>query len=330
MLEVLQQGNFANRESYGDPMDLQRIMQGSWDSNNVASYGAFSSLATATTGDKIYGSGGNAGLAASNRHMAYDPKSNTWPAMAAIPQQIQQHAMVPIGSKIYALGHGDNRNVYVYDIPTNKWETWTNVMPHGLEYPAVVARGNELFIFTNANARDRSLNPTTDYNYKFNVQTRVVTPLPSSLTLGVGCSSIAAAFLIQDNIYLVFGLSGPNYALQTNVKIFNPRNNTWTLLPKKATWPDARTTIGSSFMYGGRYIVVFGGRTGLLTATQTCFVLDTFTGSWSKMPNCPDFISLAGIGVVGNTAYVFSGRDFLAGLLRTASWKFTLRMNPVR
>ena len=106
----------------------------------------------------------------------YNPSSNAWSSVAAMPQARYGHEACEIGGAMYVLG-GNLQHTWKYDAGT---DTWSEVAPIPAlrRYPAAYAIGSDIYVI---GGRDNSIVPTTEV-YKYSVDSNswcTVSPMPT-------------------------------------------------------------------------------------------------------------------------------------------------------
>jgi N-acetylneuraminic acid mutarotase len=116
----------------------------------------------------------------------YNPSSNAWSSVAAMPQARFGHEVCEIGGAMYVLG-GDLQHTWKYDAGT---DTWSEVapMPALRFYTAVCAIGSDIYVI-GGRTQLHSTVPTAEV-YKYSVDSNIwstVSPMPTARAIHGAC-----------------------------------------------------------------------------------------------------------------------------------------------
>jgi len=217
-----------------------------------------------------------------------------WSASTAYPIPILDQANVTIGPTLYSFAGVSNgvviANSYKFD-----GTVWTPIAatPQGLEYPAAVTDGANIYILGGASTTGVSLNTL----YRYNVAANTYTTL-APFTTGVWNTS--AAYL-NGKIYKFCGTAAASTAV---MEIYDIASNTWTT---GAPYPQALSFVTCIARNG--FIYAAGGvSTATLTATNKAYRYDPASNTWDD-PAIAD-MSFQHWGAAGdfyNNGFVVSG-----------------------
>jgi len=152
------------------------------------------------------------GLDASGKPTAvlevYDPRLDSWEALAPLPRALSGYALAGLEGRLYLFGGWDGEkfssDVYVYDPDNNQWET-RQPLPEARGAASAVAAGNKIFLVGGTNGE----NLLTDLLVYFPArEENGEDPWEVRTSLPAGRSNAGAA-LIADGIYLVGGGEPP-------------------------------------------------------------------------------------------------------------------------
>jgi hypothetical protein len=217
-----------------------------------------------------------------------------WSASTAYPIPILDQANVTIGPTLYSFAGVSNGAViatsYKFD-----GTTWTPIAPtpQGLEYPAAVTDGANIYILGGASTTGASLNTL----YRYNVAANTYTTLAPFST---GVWNTTAVYL-NGKIYKFCGTA----AASTNVmEIYDIASNTWSAGP---VYPQALSFV-TAIARNGKIYSAGGVATATLTATNKAYSFDPATGVWDD-PSVPDmaFQHWGAAGDFYNNGFVVSG-----------------------
>jgi N-acetylneuraminic acid mutarotase len=183
---------------------------------------AAGSSSSAVIGGQVYVAGGIIGSSTTNQVARYDPATDTWTSLAAMPQGRNHTAAATDGSKFYIFGGRDGPNavangfntVQIYDPVTN---TWTSTESGSSVAPLPQARGG--------------MGKAVYYNGEFYI---------------MGGETLDGPGATADHVY-------------NRVDIYNPATNTWRLGPPM---PRARHGIFPLYYAGRIYVAGGGVHSG--------------------------------------------------------------------
>jgi len=204
---------------------------------------------------------------------AYDPTTNTWSILAAMPTARESLAVGVINNILYAVGGGTGCGVFsaaleAYDPATNTW-TSKKPMPTVRRLHAAGVANGILYVVGgydgNFTATVLAYDPVSDtWTYK--------APMSSPRdTLGVG--------VVNGRLYAVGGNDGTEN-LKT-VEAYDPTTDTWT---NKAPMPTLRTNFSVGVANGLLYVVGGQDANGLLASVD---VYDPASDTWSTVSPMP-------------------------------------------
>ena len=246
------------------------------------------------------------------------PPSGTWTAMPPLPAPRQEHAVVALDDKIYAIGgvipgtcnpafpvYCSTGGTDIFDVSTGTWSPSGTVAP--------------------------------------------LPPLPDGSERTLLHPGAAA---VDGKIYVLGGLQRPNattdfpwYAVGDSF-VYDPAANTWTPI---APMPPGTERGSGAIVAHGRKIYVAGGTFCHEGFEGQCFsvqgrnrlfsVYDTVTNTWQQLADLPRPRDHVPGAAFGNSLYLFGGRDdhvdvafaeVLAYNLKTGTWRTVAPMPTAR
>ncbi len=230
----------------------------------------------------IYAIGGqNAGSPALDTVEAYDPATNAWTSVAALPVAVTNATAFSIGGLIYVVGGTDAAGspvdlTQVYDPVTNMWTS-------GPAYPAPASglasasNGTRGFTFGGT-----GLSGPTSAQYIFNpVQNCWSSEGPCSPSVAARplATSASSAVYLDGEVYSVGG-TGPGGAYAYNVTA-----NCWST--QSTCLPISQPSLDPSWLAAsavGGLLYAFGGTLPGGTITSAAQVYDPATNMWTSAP----------------------------------------------
>ena len=222
-----------------------------WTTGPIVPYTARGVAYCLGTDNMVYCLGG---FPPANNLARYNPATNTWTTLAPCPNGNWEGSCVSVNNKIYyAGGETVESSMRIYDIASNAWSTGAN-LPTGVKLHKM-ASGNDgnLYVFGGHTSASKATNSVQRYNIAANTWSVVG-------TIPVQKNQFGACLAPDGRIYLVGGKnsgsnnSGPFFS---DVNIYNPCNNTWTL---GTAHPQAHGELAVSSTSNG--IFAMGGTNG--------------------------------------------------------------------
>jgi N-acetylneuraminic acid mutarotase len=231
---------------------------------------------------------------------AFNPATNTWRAVAALPIAIHHVNAAVTGDRIYIAGHlgpdGFNAGgaVFEYDPAQDAWTQKTS-MPAGRERgaSAVAVAGGNIFVF--GGLRGGSRDEVDVYDPRADKWTSLP-PMPRTVDHVV-------AGAIGQKIYIAGGRNAAG--LTARLDIFDPADGTWT---EGAPMPTSRA--GSAGAVAGQRLYVFGGEgnraieTGVFAEVEA---YDATANTWRVLAPMPTPRHGTGAAAAGGRIYVPGG-----------------------
>jgi len=244
-------------------------------------------------GDRIYNFGGyHVDDTYYNWTYRYDPKTNIWATMAAMPTAIDwiDASVIQWDRKIYIFGGYNvvpNSYNYIYDIGTDSWSSGTNIPLARIAGGQVIYNDSLIYMLGGYNGAA----PSTDvqvYNTYTNSWT-VGTVLPAA-------NMMEGVAILGDTIWLVGGYDGALLYTTLYYGVINPLNCetiTWTVgsgIPDGSVFNNGATQI---YRQTTPYLYAVGGFTGNLigSITDHAWEYDVSTSTWTALPNYPMLIT---------------------------------------
>jgi N-acetylneuraminic acid mutarotase len=275
----------------------QAIAEDIW-TTKTAMPTARSDLEAASTGGLLYAVGGTSGGATSAVE-AYNPVTDTWAALAPIPDPVYQGAIGVIDGKLYVAGGWNapisnipTRNLQIYNPVSNTWGTGAD-MPilSGCSVAGVINR--KFYVLTACDGYSGFRKFLHVYDPDSNSWTAKASPPNTHAYAGGG--------VIGGKFYVTGGFDGSNVIAALDV--YDPATDTWTT---KASMPTARRQLAAGVVNGKLYTVEGSDGT---TSLSTFEVYDPVTDTWTtKAPMATGRSSLAA-DVIDGKLYAVGGSD---------------------
>jgi N-acetylneuraminic acid mutarotase len=272
---------------------------GKWK-NKAASPTAQLDSAVVAIDGLLYVAGGLTGQANSTL-LAFNPSKNKWSTLADIPGPRYLSEAATINGQLYVVGGLSNflprmlnTNFWVYDPPTNTWNTSVTQLSHLSAGGIAGAINGKLYVTTPENGS----NINSTYLDVYDPVANTWNSLPSSSVVHDG----GAGGVINGKLYVAGGVN--DTGVGDALEVYDPNANTWTTL---ATMPIGVQTAASAVINGKLY--VFGGFNGT-TAINTVQVYDPVKNTWAEMtPVVPITASQFNADVLDGIAFLIGGVD---------------------
>ena len=290
-----------------------KLSSGFWQEKSPMEI-ARSHPAVATYKGKLYVfGGGGPNFASLNSVVAFDPSTNTWAPCSDMPTRRSGTIAAVVGNRIYIIGggfkHSDGNfrflnKVEIYDPETDQWDTGPDMlMPH--DYPAGALLGNYIYILGGHHPDSTTSGPKTDPGFDFCERLDLKQGVWEQIA-ALPTPRFALSAITMNNKVLAMGgvaFTPEGFSNFTVAEAYDPATDTWTELPEIALpWPAAGH--GTCLLVDTPY--VFGGYSGEGIHNRAArYNLKTKT--WHTIAPMPNRRAAMGVGVVGNSAYLFGG-----------------------
>jgi N-acetylneuraminic acid mutarotase len=210
---------------------------------------------------------------------AADP-AGTWSNKAPMPAPREDHGVVTIDGKIYAVGGTAFQDAQIrrneeYDPATDKWRVLAP-MPRGTHHVALAALGSKIYAFGGFTAPAHGSPVDVAFEYDLKADSWRALPALSSPR------GSPAAVALGGRLHVVGG-RGTDGATVATHEVFDPASGTWSAA---APLPKARDHI-ALIVVGGKMHSI-GGRLASTNTNQTLHdVYDPATNSWSPAAPMP-------------------------------------------
>lgn len=204
------------------------------------------------------------------RFSRYDPISNVWTQLPAIPGEgTIEGGAAALGGKIYVFGNPFNSAMYVYDLAVGQWIAGTRAGPYPFVTRGIsfVVAGGVLYAVGGAN---NNLDPVPGLK-KYDPVSDTWTQMADMPTP----RGFAATTLIDGRIYVAGG-NASGYG-STSVNIYDPQNNTWS-----AGTPLPQTRILATAIAIDSRLLVIGGSNGSVE-TRTVLEYNPVSDVWREL-----------------------------------------------
>lgn len=280
----------------------------------------------ATIDGKVYVFGGysvtDPSWQANSQLNVYDPATNTWTALASVPESLSEAAVATDGVDLYvAGGYITNANgqqtfgttdVWKYDPASNAWSPFVS-LPQARAVGAMVYLDGQLQYFGGSNLSRVDCTDHWVLNLdSSNPQWTASTPLPVAVNRLGGV-------VLNGDIYAVGGQSGyDNYGIPTSaVYMWNPQNpGSWTAV---ASMPEPHSHIGAATAVVDGMIIVAGGDEAVGDFLDNVIAYNPTTNSWTELTPLPSPRFAPIVAAIGNQVLVTDGYD--DGTMSSTTWE---------
>ncbi len=254
-------------------------------------------IGIAGVGGQIYAIGGMVGADGLklDSNERYDPRTDSWKYLAAMPTPRSSLAVVPVGNTIYAIGgygvDGPTDRVEAFDIAADRWITDFPPMPTKRYDLTAVALDNIIYAIGG--------NSQTDLNTveAFDTVTKQWTRLAPLITSRYALQSIA----INGLVYALGGRS--NGILTDVVEVFNPKTQAWSFATRM---PEGMSGFGLAMADGILHVVKFDKH----------FAYDLRSNRWqNNLPPMPTSRQGLQLATIDGVIYALGGCSEGAGNL---------------
>lgn len=229
-----------------------------------------------------------------------------WGTATSAPTVVLDAAGVAVDDKAYVIGgkngSGHLSTLFIYDTANDAWTQGANFPGPGVENPAAVVLGGQVYIFGGSTSPfSGAVNSAAVYNPGAGTWT----PLASMPTARGG----ATAQVIDGKIHVVGGMGSAGDSLAV-VEIYDPATDSWSAGAPLTT---RRDNPGSAVVEGKLYI--FGGRTRNADGVtengtlQSMEMYDPATGAWTAKASMPTGRRTFSVGLVNGRIQVIGGEQ---------------------
>lgn len=248
--------------------------------------------------------GGANGYDAVNTFEAYNPKTDTWIALAPTPEARNHSMMTAYKDRIYVFGGyaGEWKvysNAWMYDTVSDKW-TILDPMPAPRTSGGAVTIGDYIYLVGGITSQAHVIVP----NWRYDPETNSWEEIAPLLQPREHVDAVALNGL-------VYVLAGRWIGSLNTVEIYDPAKDQWTEgIPMK----NERGGFGATVMNGKIYVaggeLIEDGKT-----VKSVEVFDPTAQAWSSLPDLPG--GLHGVPLVGfeNTLYIIGGSGRAADMI---------------
>ena len=234
----------------------------------------------------------------------YDPRTDTWTALAPMPEARHHMMLAAYKDKLYVFGGFAGvwetySNVWVYDVATNTWEV-RNPMPASRTAGAAVTLGDFIYLVGGTTSRAGGILPTWRYDPATDLWTDLA-PLQEP-------REHLNAAVLDGKIY---ALAGRWTTTLNSIEIYDPATDQWTYGP---AMNDIRAGFGATVMDGKIYVA--GGE--IIETSKTVKSMEAYdpgTKTWSYLEEMP--LRLHGVVLCGldHTLFVIGGSGRAADVI---------------
>jgi N-acetylneuraminic acid mutarotase len=249
--------------------------------------------ASAQIGGKVYvaaGMVGNTGRPL-NIFERFDPAKGEWTSLPFVPAPFSAAAGAALGGKMYVIGGNgdpkdkaiDGRQVFAYDVATNKWSRKAS-LPKPRTNLAAVALGGKIYALGGLDP-----NHATDSVYVYDPKTNrwsIGPTLPEKL-------HALAAVVYQGGIWVIGGQDAAGQAVR-RVWIYQPRAHSWHRGP---SMPFRMETAGAAVADGELHVVL----------ESKYLIYDPNARKWRRGPSLETPRHALAVYAVNGTLYAMGG-----------------------
>lgn len=230
----------------------------------------------------------------------YDPQTDSWSAIASLPEKIYNlDAVTAPSGHIFVVGVNLTTNqgrMFEYDPASDSFQPGTDLPVIGFAaYTAAVGNDNNLILWSSKSSSIQ----VDAYNFTSGTWSRLETP--SFATTNVKITEDKAGL-----VYLCSGIALPDVPTK-NTWAYDDHSHTWASLPNALSF---RKFYGAEFAGDGKLYVVGGDDTDPSTASAVNLVevFDPSTKVWSTGPSMLARRELPATARSGGRLYVIGGR----------------------
>jgi len=291
---------------------------GTWATKTSMS-AARSLAAAGVITDVLYVAGGHDGTGGTTTLQAYNPTTNTWSTLAAMPgRRYLPDGTGVIDGKLYVPGGWNypdsglpTNTLFVYDPATNQWSTGAP-MPQQVLYGsaggATGVIGGKLYVTTPENGYSGYY----PYLHVYDPATNAWSQLASSPNV-----HDLPAFGVIGSKFYVAGGGDANGTPSDKLDVYDPATNTWTT---KASMPAVLRGSAGAVMNGKLY-AIGGYVTGAYY--NTVYVYDPSADTWTTETSMPTARYGAAGGVINGVIYVAGGSNSTGTLATVEAFTFS-------
>ncbi|WP_165855270.1 kelch repeat-containing protein [Marinobacter sp. JSM 1782161] len=229
-----------------------------------------------------------------------------WETLAPLPAPVLDAAAASVNGQVYVVGgkngSGHLNTLRIYNPGSDSWSTGASLPGEGVENPAVVASGGQIYVFGGSTAPfSGAVNNAAVYNPGSNSWTSLA-DMPTA-------RGGATAQAMNGLIYVIGGMNAQGSSLNS-VDIYNPSSGTWQTGPSM----NVRRDNAASALLDGK-IYVFGGRERNADGSvpnNTLVSVEMLTGpsaSWSLQTPMPTGRRAMAIGTLNGKAQLMAGES---------------------
>lgn len=229
--------------------------------------------AVASHDGKVYVAGGYDGTFKTQAAHVFDPATNSWNPIAALPQRLQASSAAFVGDTLYVVGGWDDfsnpsTHAYAYD---PKADSWTRVadVPAGVAAAGTAVVSGRLYVIGGCTA---ACGNTSDAVYSYDPGNNSWSRQPDYPTQAafIACGGVTATVVCAGGT----GASSSTYA-------YTPGNRGWI---QKADMPDDAWGAATATA-NGRLEVMGGAIDNGAAVTNQAFAYDPVSDTWSTLPD---------------------------------------------
>lgn len=286
---------------------------GSWHS--VASLGvARSHPAVAVYDGKIYSfGGGGSNFKSLDLSEVYDPTSDQWASLKAMPTFRSGASAMTVGDAIFVMGGGFKKmdgkfkfltTVEIYYPKEDRWETGADLnQPH--DYPACALLDGLTYIIGGHHPDATEGGPQTDPAFGFTERWDGKTSEWEEMKTMPTPRFASSAVSIGGKLWVLGGVaaSAEGFHEYDLIEIFDPKTSKWLQSPVSLPWSSA----GQGAVVVKDALYVFGGFREEIGIGTHGAVLDIQKNSWALLPPMPQDRAAMGVAVVDGQIYLVGG-----------------------
>ncbi|MGH8427956.1 MAG: carboxypeptidase regulatory-like domain-containing protein, partial [Gammaproteobacteria bacterium] len=237
--------------------------------------------ATDESSGTVYSVGGDSNVAVTDAAYAYDPTSESWSAIASLPEGLEKPACAFIGGKLYVTAGWDssgnnNSTLYIYDPSSGTWSTGASMTVSVGGAPGYAVLSGDLYVIGGCGNSSSCPGTTGVEVYDPSSDSwSTAADYPEGISW-TGCGGT------QGEVYCGGGVNAAGTGDTSDAYAYNPGSNSWTQIASLAYDNWGMSAIATA---DGHLLFSMGVTGGFATITNQGQSYDVASNSWSMLPN---------------------------------------------